>query len=105
MAVEHGAPSSDDPGDGAELGEAALLAVAAHGLLNPLAAIKGFADLLLEREDSFSPDQRREMLTIIRDRAGFASDVLADLVRGLPADVSLMLDELDRRGRPDLPDE
>ena len=55
-----------------------FLGIAAHDLRNPLTSIRGFCEILLEDEDSFSEDQK-EMLDIIHD----ASESMLTLVNDL----------------------
>ena len=83
--------------------DAAILAVTAHGLLGPVTAIGFAAQLLLERWDASTPDERRFFLQTILERAQFTADVLKDMVRGLPVEVTGVLDglqaEAERRRR------
>jgi signal transduction histidine kinase len=75
--------------------EEATMAVAAHGLLSPVSAIYGFAELLAERWEDMSEAARREHLGVIMSEATFVAEVLKDLVRGLP---TAALDALDALG-------
>ena len=72
----------------------AILAVTAHGLLGPLASIGFAAQLLLERWEKINDEDRRYFLQVIVERSRFTGEVLRDLVRGLPVEVSGLLDDL-----------
>jgi len=55
-----------------------FIATAAHELRTPLAAILGFAELLLQ--GSFEREQQREFLAIIEERAQTLSDIVDELL-------------------------
>lgn len=56
-----------------------FMGVVAHDLRNPINGIKGFAQLMLESGDDLSED-RKEMLTIIRDAASGMRGMVDDLL-------------------------
>jgi light-regulated signal transduction histidine kinase (bacteriophytochrome) len=60
------------------------VAVAAHGLLTPMAVIKGFAETLLQRWTDFPAEERNDYLTRIMVNADLATARLRDLAVGLP---------------------
>lgn len=55
-----------------------FISTAAHELRTPLAAILGFAELMLQGD--FERDQQREFLAIIEERAQTLSDIVDDLL-------------------------
>jgi hypothetical protein len=60
------------------------VAVAAHGLLTPMAIIKGFAETLLQRWPDFPAEERNDYLVRIMINADLAAARLRDLAVGLP---------------------
>lgn len=73
------------------------LAVVAHGLLNPMAAVVGGIDLALSA-GSLSPDVEAA-LTAARRQAVVVADSLRHLAQGLEPEVLAALDDL-RRHEP-----
>lgn len=91
-----------------------LLAIASHDLKNPLAAIAGLAEIMLEGRDggAVATDAETEMLRTIRDAAQHMSTVVAGILdherldqRGLtmdaePVDLSRLCDDVMRFNAP-----
>ena len=69
-------------------------AVMAHGLLNSMAIISGAGHTLRDSWDELPDAQRSQLLTMITDQAGYVSDMLGELARGLPVGVLRQLDAL-----------
>jgi K+-sensing histidine kinase KdpD len=68
-----------------ELGEANqalrdFIATASHDMRTPLTSILGFAQLLRESEDRFSPQQRKEFITLIGGQAERLDRLIGDLL-------------------------
>ena len=77
--------------------EEGLLPVLAHGLLTPMAIVKGYALTLAARGDDLTAEERKVMLDQIIAQADFVSRILQDIVRGLPPDLARELSDLDAR--------
>jgi signal transduction histidine kinase len=60
-------------------GWAEFIGHAAHEIKNPLASVKGYADLLLRRTGDMPNDQFRKGLTIISQQVGRATDLLSKM--------------------------
>src|ERR1700730_6870678 len=75
-----------------------VVAVAAHGLLTPMAVIKGFAETLLQRWHDFPAEERDEYLIRIMVNADLAAARLHDLAVGLPPGTSVPLARSGARG-------
>ena len=77
--------------------DSAVVAVVAHGLIGSIGAIR-LAISTLKQWDQLAPELRTQMLEIADRQAVFVSDLLADLVRGLPEEALVALEgELARR--------
>jgi len=75
----------------------AVVAVVAHGLIGSIGAIR-LAISTLKQWDKLEPEVRAQMLDIADKQAVFVSELLADLVRGLPEEALGALEgELARR--------
>jgi anti-sigma factor ChrR (cupin superfamily) len=74
----------------------ATLAVIAHGLLNSVSAIQMGAHALREGWERMTENQRSEVLGVVSDQAAHVRGVLQDMIRGLPAEVIRVLNELGR---------
>lgn len=83
-------------GDGLE----ALPSPARHRLANHLLVGRGVCQTLLKEGHFMSAGDRAHLLGVIERQAGDAQDVLSAVVRGLPAEVQVVLDKLnsDRDG-------
>jgi signal transduction histidine kinase len=57
----------------------ALLGIAAHELRNPLAAILGYSEILSSHDD-LSIEERKEMISIINERALYLNDVINNIL-------------------------
>lgn len=57
-----------------------LLGMAAHDLRNPLGVVYGYASVLANELPSLSPDEAREMLTVITRSTSFMRGLLDDLL-------------------------
>ena len=93
--------SGQDDGFGAALGDDATLAVIAHGLLNSISAIQMGAHALREGWDRMTEKQRDEVLVVVIDQAAHVRGILQDMIRGLPAEVIRVLNELNREPASD----
>ena len=81
----------------AEDEDRAVVAVVAHGLIGSIGAIR-LAVSTLKQWDKLDPETRAQMLEIVDRQAVFVSELLADLVRGLPEEALGALEgELARR--------
>ena len=80
-----------------DLEDRAVVAVVAHGLIGSIGAIR-LAISTLKQWDKLEPEVRAQMLDIADKQAVFVSELLADLVRGLPEEALGALEgELARR--------
>lgn len=77
----------------------ATVAVVAHGLLNSMAIISGAAATLQEAWDVLDEARRQSLFRMITDQARLVTDMLGDLVRGLPVGVLHELDALNEASR------
>lgn len=75
----------------------ATLAIVAHSLLASMTVIRSGLATIVHRGDKLDPEQSTEILTRALEQSRFVSDILADLVRGLPPDAETLLRP---RGRP-----
>jgi PAS domain S-box-containing protein len=60
--------------------KADFIATVSHELRTPVTPIKGYVDLLRRRGESFSPQQRREMLDMVADRVAHLARLVEDLL-------------------------
>jgi len=74
-----------------------VVAVTAHGLLNPMSAVVGGIDLALRCEEL--PATTREALAAARRQAMHVTESLRQLAQGLPPEVLAALEDL-RRHEP-----
>lgn len=74
--------------------EATLTAIIAHGLLGNVGTVRLIFDTLLKVGDSLPFERRQALLETGRDRLDFVTEMLRDLVRGLPGNVVEALEEL-----------
>jgi len=72
----------------------AMLAVVAHGLLNSVTILQGTADMISGSLDERSSEEVRTGLDRIQRHAALLGGVLQDLMRGLPHEAIMALDEL-----------
>ena len=77
----------------------ATVAVVAHGLLNSMAIISGAAATLQEAWDVLDEARRQSLFRMITDQAHHVTDMLGELVRGLPVGVLHELDALSEAHR------
>ena len=77
----------------------ATVAVVAHGLLNSMAIISGAAATLEEAWDVLDEARRRHLFRMITDQVHHVTDMLGELVRGLPVGVLHELDALSETHR------
>jgi hypothetical protein len=75
----------------------ALLAVVAHSLLGSMSVVVGAVETVDQHWDRLGEDTRRQLLKDASVQARYVSDVLRDLLRGLPPEVIAVLDSLERR--------
>jgi len=78
----------------------ATVAVLAHGLLNSMAIITGAATTLKDAWDALDASRRESLLRMITDQSTHVTEMLADMVRGLPVGVLRELDALGEAHRP-----
>ena len=90
-----------DEAFGAAYGDDATLAVIAHGLLNSVSAIQMGAHALGEGWDRMTQKQRNDVLAVVTDQASHVRGILQDMIRGLPAEVIRVLNELNREPAPE----
>jgi len=74
----------------------AMFAVVAHGLLNSLTVLQGNADMISGSFDELPSEEVRLRLERIERHAALIAGVLQDLMRGLPHEAIMALDELSR---------
>ena len=60
--------------------EAAFTSMVSHELRSPLAAIRGFGRLLLDRDDSITPEERREFLEAVVRQADRMASLVEDVL-------------------------
>ena len=88
-----GAADQDDP----------TIAVIAHSLISSAAVVTHALQSLLEYGHDFDEARRRDLLAMALTQAEYLSEVLKDVARGLPADVSDALDAIgERRPLPEV---
>lgn len=63
-----------------------LIASVSHELRTPMASVIGFADELLDRPNDFGPDERHELLGMIRSQSVDVANILDDLLVKARAD-------------------
>ena len=80
--------------------EETLTAIIAHGLLGNVGTVRLIFDTLIKVGDDLPVDRRQALLETGRDRLDFVTEMLRDLVRGLPGNVVDALEEL-HTDRPD----
>lgn len=69
----------------------ATMAVIAHSLLASMTVVSSGIATVVQRGDRLSPEQSTEILTRALDQSRFVSEILSDLVRGLPPDADVLL--------------
>jgi hypothetical protein len=74
----------------------AAAAVVAHGLLGNLAVVRGATRMLLADND-LGARQRADLVNMLEAQIDLMQGVLTDLVRGLPSNALVVLDELRSR--------
>ena len=83
-----------------EASNAALTAVVAHGLLNGVAIARGSVETLRLHWDKLDDERRLRLLQTADNQLVLVSDILGDLVRGIPAEARSILDDLLPRSEP-----
>ena len=78
----------------------ATFAVIAHGLLNSLTVVKGAADMVRASFAELPTAQVQSWFDSIDRQTEMMADILVDVVRGLPPQALIVLDELARDGIP-----
>lgn len=63
-----------------------LIASVSHELRTPMASVIGFADELLDRPNDFGPEERKELLGMIRSQSVDVANILDDLLVKARAD-------------------
>jgi len=74
----------------------AVLAVAAHAMLNSVAVAFGSVEMVRSSPTRLSPEQVDDLLDRALVQLDLVSGILADLVRGLPPQLVDAMDELQR---------
>ena len=77
-----------------EASNAALTAVVAHGLLNAVAIARGSVETVMLHWDKLDDDRKQKLLNSADAQLILVSDMLGDLVRGIPAGAQSILDDL-----------
>ena len=88
-------PSAARPGDRL-FGVDPMVSVVAHGVLSSLASIASAVELLRLDEGAMPVEERRALCSVMHRQVVHVSEVLKDLVRGLPPDALRTLDDLVR---------
>lgn len=73
---------------------AALTAVVAHGLLNGVAIARGAVETLRLHWERLDDERRLRLLQTADNQLISVSDILGDLVRGIPSEARSILDDL-----------
>ena len=79
---------------------AAFTAVVAHGLLNAVAIARGSVETAILHWDRLDDERKQRLLKSADDQLILVSDMLGDLVRGIPAEARSILDDLVPRSEP-----
>jgi|SRR5436305_11163450 len=79
--------------------DATVFAVVAHGLLNSLSVIRGFAGMIDATYEAAPPEKVHAWLSAIEKHGLLMSEILHDLVLGLPDEAAAVLDELSDSAR------
>jgi hypothetical protein len=74
----------------------AVLAVAAHAMLNSVAVAYGAVEMVRSSPARLRPEQVEDLLDRALLQLDLVSGILADLVRGLPPQMADAMDELQR---------
>jgi hypothetical protein len=85
--------------------DAALTSVAAHGMLNSLGVARATISTLRIHWAKLDEETCLRLLLRAEAQLTFLGDTLGDLVRGIPAEARLVLDELDLSRDPQVPPE
>lgn len=73
-----------------------LMAVVAHGLLQPLAAAQLAVATALDNAEVLDKEEIVRIVAMAKPHLALVVDLVKDLVRGLPAEVAQELDQLRR---------
>ena len=73
---------------------AALTAVVAHGLLNAVAIARGSVETVMLHWEKLDDARKQKLLDTADAQLILVSDMLGDLVRGIPAGARSILDDL-----------
>ena len=73
---------------------AALTAVVAHGLLNAVAIARGSVETVMLHWEKLDDDRKQKLLNTADAQLILVSDMLGDLVRGIPAEARSILEDL-----------
>ena len=77
-----------------EASNAALTAVVAHGLLNAVAIARGSVETVMLHWEKLDDARKQKLLDTADAQLILVSDMLGDLVRGIPAGARSILDDL-----------
>ena len=89
---------AEQPKDTAET-DAALISVAAHGMMNSLGVARATIATLRLHWARLDEETCTRLLQRAEDQLAFLTDSLADLVRGIPGEARRVLDEIDESRR------
>jgi hypothetical protein len=74
--------------------------VVAHGLLNSIAVVQGIAAMIGEEGENMSPAELRSWVVRMQHHTTLMAGVLQDVVRGIPSEVLVVLDDLAALAQP-----
>ena len=74
--------------------------VVAHGLLNSIAVVQGIANIIAEDGEDMSAAQLRSWVDRMKQHTSLMAGVLQDVVRGIPSDILVALDDLSALKQP-----
>ena len=71
--------------------------VLAHALLTTMTTVTSSLSLLREDWDRLRPDDRKRLIDMAESQAQLVTELLTDMVRGMPDDIIAALSNLDER--------
>jgi signal transduction histidine kinase len=73
-----------------------FIASVSHELRTPLAAVVGFTSELVDNADSFTPEERSDLLAVVRDESRQVANIIEDLLVAARADIGAVVVRHDR---------